>query len=183
MWRLIQEWYKTNQVSLGIVVGASIGMGVISASTCLFFPSALFALSALTFLGVTPLFFLTTMNLPLAVLTVATIMTGVTFGAITVGVLVMKQLIHIGRHVWGLCSEEKPQQDAPLIDDTYSYLNAHLQKRDSYTPQVEIDDEFIEISSSIEEAQESSTCSYNSTTEQYYSFDNSIPYASYPSLS
>ncbi len=180
MWRLIKEWYKRNRVSLGILLGVSISIGVIIAATCLFFPSVLVTCATLTFLGVTPLVFLTTLHLPLAAFTLAAIMTGVSFGAITAGVLAMRQLTTIGKHLRELYGEEQ-QQSNTLIGGTYHYLHAHLQGNDSYTE--EYDEEYNEVSSSNssnDDDQDISTCSYD-LTDSDNNLEKSIPYNTFSS--
>ena len=178
MWRWLNRWYKRNRVPFAILLGASISIGLIIGAACLFSPAALVAFATLTLWGVAPLGFLTTMHLSLAVLTLATIMSAVTFGVITAAVLVTKQLTTIGQHLWALYSEEKQAQINPLIGGSYNYLHAHLQGADSYRE--EYDEEYNEISSSssCDEEQESSTCSSGFTDPDNH--PESIPYSFSP---
>ncbi|MCL9682987.1 hypothetical protein [Legionella maioricensis] len=181
MWRWIKEWYKRNRVPFAIFLGASMGIGLLIAAVCLFSPAALAAFATLTLGGVTPLSFLTAIHLPLALLALAAITSGVAFGAITIGVLVMKQFTTIGRHLWALHGGEKQPQTNPLTSGTYHYLQAHLHGTDSYME--EYDEEYNEINSSNssdEEEQEGSICS-----SDFIDPDNpveSIPYSFSPSL-
>lgn len=145
MWDKIKGWYQRNKSYLAMLFIASLGVGLVTAGICIFFPAALTAFASVTLLGLAPLAFLNTLPFGLAVFALSSIMTGISFGAIAAGIIVMQQLSTIGAHIYELFKEEKAQDNETLYESSHDYLNRHLQPERSRSIDY-LDDEF-EISS------------------------------------
>ncbi len=127
---MLKKWYNRNRSYLQVLLFASGVVGLIVTGICFCFPSVLVACASLTVFGVTPLAFLMAMHLPLALLTLTGIMTGMTFCAIATGIVVVKQLARMGAHVYALCAEEERVRDPWVGSTSYDYLQTHLKKRE-----------------------------------------------------
>lgn len=135
MWARIKEWVHGNKNNLLLILSASLLIGVGTALMGFFFPSFLVALSSFVILGVTPFSFLTSMSLPIALMALGSISTGLSMCFIPLGEFVFNQLMSIGQHVFDLINKE-PEifTGGPL------YQNQYLQPKNDDSYDLESDD-------------------------------------------
>lgn len=148
MWDKIKEWYKQNKGYLTTLLIGSLVIGLGITLLSFFCPPVLAAFAGISLFGITPLAFLTALYLPVAALTLGSIVTGVAFAAILGGIVVWKQLIDIGKHVYSHF-ESKEAGNADVNDqETYNYLMEHLEGEKSESFEMEDDEEFNDYSTS-----------------------------------
>ncbi|HAU1152950.1 TPA: LapA family protein [Legionella pneumophila] len=148
MWDKIKEWYKNNKsyLTMLLIGSAVVGLGV--TFLALLFPPVLAAFASISIFGMAPLAFLTSLHLPLAVLTLGCIVTGAAFGAILGGLVAWKQSISIARHVYSYFGHTQEHQIEINEEDTYRYLMAHLEGEPDESFEIEVDEEFNDYTSS-----------------------------------
>lgn len=156
MWDVLLQWFRKYQASLGYLLIASIGTGLTAAAACFFFPSVLLSFSALTFFGIAPFGFLTTLPFPLALGAFAGMMSGVAFGIFAFGILSVNQIISVSTHLnRPIVEENPPKKEYKAGKTAYDYIQAHLKDVNSHTE--EFDDEYNEANSSDSSDEDSLT--------------------------
>ncbi|KTD57528.1 hypothetical protein [Legionella shakespearei] len=146
MWDKIKDWYHRNKSYLVTLLLASLGVGLGTACICLAFPAALPVFASISLLGLIPLAFLDTIPFALAVLALSAIMVAVSFAAVAVSIVVLKQLASISINLYELVSGEGETSEVPL-ESSHDYLRRHLQVESSSLRRPDSDNEFDEISS------------------------------------
>ncbi|HAT7855609.1 TPA: lpg2885 family Dot/Icm T4SS effector [Legionella pneumophila] len=147
MWDKIKEWYKNNKSYLTMLLIGSAVVGLSVTFLALFFPPVLAAFASISIFGMAPLAFLTSLHLPLAVLTLGCIVTGAAFGAILGGLVAWKQSISIAKHVYSYFGHKQEHHVEINEEDTYRYLMGHLEGEASESFEVEVDEEFNDYTS------------------------------------
>ncbi|HHV7783635.1 TPA: lpg2885 family Dot/Icm T4SS effector [Legionella pneumophila] len=148
MWDKIKEWYKNNKSYLTMLLIGSAVVGLSVTFLALFFPPVLAAFASISIFGMAPLAFLTSLHLPLAVLTLGCIVTGAAFGAILGGLVAWKQSISIAKHVYSYFDHKQDHQVEISEEDTYRYLMDHLEGEPGESFEAEVDEEFNDYTSS-----------------------------------
>ncbi|KGP64048.1 hypothetical protein EP47_03760 [Legionella norrlandica] len=152
MWDKIKEWFKRNKSYLTALFLGSVIIGGSVALLAFFCPPVLAAFAGISIFGVAPLAFLTALSVPLAAIVLGGIITGIAFGAILGGMVVWKQLISIGKHVYSYF-ENNSNLDLPVMDEqqTYHYLMNHLEAEHSESFDEDDDESYDYSSDSPEE--------------------------------
>jgi hypothetical protein len=144
---IINDWFKKNEIHLAMLVFASLTASIGFAGLTVLFPSLLIACSGFSFFGITPLAFLTTINVPLAVLALGTIMSGVNFVALTAIFMLTKQFCSIGMHVYSSFRGERVVPVETSTESSYDFLKKYLRMESSEFFEDDDDEEYHEISS------------------------------------
>ncbi len=155
MWQSTKNWFKKNKAYLISLLSISVGIGLTLAAICFFFPAVLMAISTFTLFTLAPFAFLSAVQLPIALLSLGAIATGISFGAIILGTLLVKQLTTIGKHVMALFV--KNETELSLNPQASPYLNNDLRSSSSDSfDEDEHDEEFCQndISSSSDKDDE-----------------------------
>ncbi len=166
MWELLTQWFNKHRVLVGWLLLISIGMGLLTAGACFFFPSALVSIASFTLFGIIPFAFLTAIQLPLALLSLGAITAVVAFGITAGGVLVINQLISMAPHLWSLFDEQTTKSPDRPVNESYSYLKTHL-RTTNYVEDVSIDyDDDVSSSNSSEHEDVHSSLSHSRTSSR-----------------
>ena len=166
MWELLKQWFNEHRVLIGWLLLISVGMGLFTAGACFFFPSVLVSIASFALFGITPFAFLTAIQLPLALIALGVITAVVAFGITAGGALIINQLISLVPHLWGLCDEQTTKSEDHPVNESYSYLKAHLITTD-YIEDVSNDyDDDISSSNSSEHEDVPGRSSYSRTSSR-----------------
>lgn len=141
MWQKIKNssfarWiskYPSPVVILIVAASVSLSVGILIAGLSYFLPALLAGIAGITILGFAPLAFLSTLSLPLALLSIAGIMSGLTFSCL----MVLNQIVNISYRIANIFTDE--EEEVPLPGSPYD--NKYL-KKISRTTSFNEDNEF-----------------------------------------
>lgn len=146
MWNELQKWYQLNRDHLKIFLITSLVTGGLIASLGLIFPSVMSFYASLSLIGAS-LSFLTVWPLPLSVLALGTIASGIIFTALCLGAVVLKQLVTIGEQTLSSLSHAEKEQlsGLPTEEHSYHYLMNHLRPEPAPRTYQSTDEEAYEM--------------------------------------